>query len=41
MLHIVHLLQRRFPNRQREIVTALTLMSGSVLLLGLGLLLLT
>jgi hypothetical protein len=40
MLHIVHLIERRFPQRSARIITALALLSASALALGLGLLLL-
>lgn len=40
MLHIVHLIQRRFPQQSGSIVTLLCGASLAVLLLGIGLLLL-
>ena len=40
MLHIVKLIQRRNPEHASSIITAVALVSGSALLLGVGLLLL-
>ncbi len=39
-MHIVHLLQRRFPGRSKNIITVLVVVMGSAVLIGLGLLLL-
>ncbi|WP_283254622.1 hypothetical protein [Luteimonas galliterrae] len=39
MLHIVHLLERRFPNGSARNVAALALLSASALAIGVGLLL--
>lgn len=36
-MHIVKLIERRFPNRKASIAVVLTLLSFSLLLLGLGL----
>lgn len=40
MLHVVRLIERRYPERADRIVTVLALASASALALGLGLLLL-
>jgi len=39
MLHIVHLIERRFPGRSARIVATLALFSASALAIGAGLLL--
>lgn len=39
VLHIVHMIQRRYPDRAPGVTRALLLASGSALLVGLGLLL--
>ncbi len=36
-MHIVKLIERRFPNRKGSITTTLVVLSASLLLLGLGL----
>ncbi|WP_280523259.1 hypothetical protein [Pseudoxanthomonas wuyuanensis] len=38
MLHIVHLLERRFPGHARRVLALLLLLSASALALGVGLL---
>ncbi|GAB2500455.1 hypothetical protein GCM10027084_12950 [Pseudoxanthomonas sangjuensis] len=38
MLHIVHLIERRFPDRPKRAVASLLLLSASALALGIGLL---
>lgn len=38
MMHIVKIIERRFPNHKRSITTVMVLLSVSLLLLGLGLL---
>ena len=38
MLHIVHLLERRFPGRSPRIVAAIALLSAGALAIGVGLL---
>jgi hypothetical protein len=38
MLHIVHLIRRRYPDRSGAIVARLVIVSGAVLALGVGLL---
>lgn len=40
MLHIVKLLERRYPKHSSQVAPTLAVLSGSALLLGLGLLLL-
>ena len=40
MLHIVHLIQRRYPGRGDSIITRLLVVSGVAMALGIGLLLL-
>lgn len=40
MLHVVHMIQRRYPDRAAGITRAMLLASGSTLLAGMGLLLL-
>lgn len=37
-MHIVKLIERRFPNRKAGIIPTLVLLSASLLLLGIGLL---
>ena len=37
-MHIIWLIQRRFPQQARGIVVVLTLISASALLIGIGLL---
>lgn len=39
MLHIVHLIERRFPGRSARIVATLALLSASAVGIGAGLLL--
>ena len=39
-MHIVKLIERRFPNHKAGITAALVLLSASLLLLGIGLMLL-
>lgn len=39
MLHIVHLIERRFPGHSSRIIAALVLFSASALAIGTGLLL--
>jgi len=36
-MHIVKLIERRFPNQKRSIIAILVLLSASILLFGLGL----
>ena len=36
-MHIVRLIERRFPNRKGSIISILVLLFASLLLLGLGL----
>ena len=38
MLHVVHQLERRFPRQAPRIVSTLLLLSGSLLLVGAGVL---
>jgi hypothetical protein len=40
MLHVVHQLQRRFPEHAQRIANTLVLLSASALLLGAGVLIL-
>lgn len=40
MLHVVHMIQRRYPDRARMITRSLVLASASALLAGIGLLML-
>ena len=40
MLHIVHLIERRYPERSKRVIARLLLLSGAGLALGVGLLLL-
>lgn len=39
MLHFVHLLQRRYPRGNHQIIAGVLLASGAALLVGLGLVL--
>jgi hypothetical protein len=41
MIHVVKLINRRFPNAGGRIVTSLVALSASALVAGLGILLLT
>lgn len=38
MLHIVHMLERRYPDRARTLTRTLVLASGSALVAGIGML---
>lgn len=40
MLHVVHMIRRRYPDRAGSITRSLVLASGSALLAGIGLLML-
>ena len=38
-MHLVKLIERRFPNRKASLTTTLVFLSASLLLLGIGLML--